>query len=199
MLEPEALQQGKKLVPGVQPGVTGAIERPPSDVRPTRIPPGITRPLRHVSGPELDRVIVPENSESEYSSVGGDLGQDAGRPHDHEAPEPRHHRGHQSARGHSVGPGRCARRVPRHRAGRRHQPGAHLLLDGRAAPRQCRSQPAHARSRRRRDDPAGHGCGYRPLRAATVARTVRSPVSTEPTVAVSSACRRGRPRAAPDR
>ena len=33
--------------------------------------PGITSPLRHVSGPELDWVIVRENSEGEYSGVGG--------------------------------------------------------------------------------------------------------------------------------
>ena len=42
-----------------------------ANVRPTRILPGITCPLRHVSGPELDWVIVRENSEGEYSGVGG--------------------------------------------------------------------------------------------------------------------------------
>ena len=42
-----------------------------ANVRPTRILPGITSPLRHVSGPELDWVIVRENSEAEYSGVGG--------------------------------------------------------------------------------------------------------------------------------
>ena len=42
-----------------------------ANVRPTRILPGITSPLRHVSGPELDWVIVRENSEGEYSGVGG--------------------------------------------------------------------------------------------------------------------------------
>ena len=38
-----------------------------ANVRPTRILPGITSPLRDVSGPELDWVIVRENSEGEYS------------------------------------------------------------------------------------------------------------------------------------
>ncbi|WP_187640415.1 tartrate dehydrogenase [Bosea sp. F3-2] len=42
-----------------------------ANVRPTRILPGITSPLRHVSGPELDWIIVRENSEGEYSGVGG--------------------------------------------------------------------------------------------------------------------------------
>jgi tartrate dehydrogenase/decarboxylase/D-malate dehydrogenase len=42
-----------------------------ANVRPTRILPGITSPLRHVAGPELDWVIVRENSEGEYSGVGG--------------------------------------------------------------------------------------------------------------------------------
>ena len=42
-----------------------------ANVRPTRILTGITSPLRHVSGPELDWVIVRENSEGEYSGVGG--------------------------------------------------------------------------------------------------------------------------------
>jgi len=42
-----------------------------SNVRPTRILPGITSPLRNVSGDELDWVIVRENSEGEYSGVGG--------------------------------------------------------------------------------------------------------------------------------
>src|SRR5215831_17574793 len=42
-----------------------------ANVRPTRILPGITSPLRRVSGPELDWVIVRENSEGEYSGVGG--------------------------------------------------------------------------------------------------------------------------------
>src|SRR5215208_6274828 len=42
-----------------------------ANMRPTRILPGITSPLRHVSGPELDWVIVRENSEGEYSGVGG--------------------------------------------------------------------------------------------------------------------------------
>ena len=42
-----------------------------ANVRPTRILPGIISPLRHVSGPELDWVIVRENSEGEYSGVGG--------------------------------------------------------------------------------------------------------------------------------
>src|SRR4026207_486314 len=39
--------------------------------RPTRILPGIRSPLRGVSGPELDWVIVRENSEGEYAGVGG--------------------------------------------------------------------------------------------------------------------------------
>jgi tartrate dehydrogenase/decarboxylase/D-malate dehydrogenase len=42
-----------------------------ANVRPTRLLPGITSPLRHVSGPELDWVIVRENSEGEYAGVGG--------------------------------------------------------------------------------------------------------------------------------
>ena len=42
-----------------------------ANVRPTRVMPGITSPLRNVSGPELDWVIVRENSEGEYSGVGG--------------------------------------------------------------------------------------------------------------------------------
>ena len=42
-----------------------------ANVRPTRILPGIASPLRHVSGPELDWVIVRENSEGEYAGVGG--------------------------------------------------------------------------------------------------------------------------------
>ncbi len=42
-----------------------------ANVRPTRVLPGIVSPLRHVSGPELDWVIVRENSEGEYSGVGG--------------------------------------------------------------------------------------------------------------------------------
>jgi tartrate dehydrogenase/decarboxylase/D-malate dehydrogenase len=42
-----------------------------ANVRPTRVLPGIISPLRNVSGPELDWVIVRENSEDEYSGVGG--------------------------------------------------------------------------------------------------------------------------------
>ena len=42
-----------------------------ANVRPTRVLPGIVSPLRHVSGPELDWVIVRENSEGEYAGVGG--------------------------------------------------------------------------------------------------------------------------------
>jgi tartrate dehydrogenase/decarboxylase/D-malate dehydrogenase len=42
-----------------------------ANVRPARILPGITSPLRNVSGPELDWVIVRENSEGEYAGVGG--------------------------------------------------------------------------------------------------------------------------------
>jgi tartrate dehydrogenase/decarboxylase / D-malate dehydrogenase len=42
-----------------------------ANVRPTRILKGITSPLRAVSGPELDWVIVRENSEGEYAGVGG--------------------------------------------------------------------------------------------------------------------------------
>jgi len=42
-----------------------------ANVRPTRILPGILSPLRNVSGPELDWVIVRENSEGEYAGVGG--------------------------------------------------------------------------------------------------------------------------------
>ncbi len=42
-----------------------------ANVRPTRVLPGIESPLRGVSGPELDWVIVRENSEGEYAGVGG--------------------------------------------------------------------------------------------------------------------------------
>src|SRR6476620_6859216 len=42
-----------------------------ANVRPTRVLPGITSPLRNVSGPELDWVIVRENSEGEHAGVGG--------------------------------------------------------------------------------------------------------------------------------
>jgi len=42
-----------------------------ANVRPTRVLPGITSPLRDVAGPELDWVIVRENSEGEYAGVGG--------------------------------------------------------------------------------------------------------------------------------
>ncbi|PZX13091.1 tartrate dehydrogenase/decarboxylase/D-malate dehydrogenase [Palleronia aestuarii] len=42
-----------------------------ANVRPTRVLPGIESPLRRVSGPELDWVIVRENSEGEYAGQGG--------------------------------------------------------------------------------------------------------------------------------
>ena len=42
-----------------------------ANVRPARVLPGITSPLRRVNGPELDWVIVRENSEGEYAGVGG--------------------------------------------------------------------------------------------------------------------------------
>jgi tartrate dehydrogenase/decarboxylase / D-malate dehydrogenase len=42
-----------------------------ANVRPTRVLPGITSPLRKVGGKELDWVIVRENSEGEYAGVGG--------------------------------------------------------------------------------------------------------------------------------
>ncbi|MGE0769323.1 MAG: tartrate dehydrogenase [Hyphomicrobiaceae bacterium] len=42
-----------------------------ANVRPTRVLPGITSPLRHVTSKELDWVIVRENSEGEYAGVGG--------------------------------------------------------------------------------------------------------------------------------
>ena len=42
-----------------------------ANVRPTRVLPGITSPLRHVNDGELDWVIVRENSEGEYAGVGG--------------------------------------------------------------------------------------------------------------------------------
>ncbi|MEQ1647288.1 MAG: tartrate dehydrogenase [Hyphomicrobiaceae bacterium] len=42
-----------------------------ANVRPTRVLPGITSPLRHVKDKELDWVIVRENSEGEYAGVGG--------------------------------------------------------------------------------------------------------------------------------
>jgi tartrate dehydrogenase/decarboxylase/D-malate dehydrogenase len=49
-----------------------------ANVRPTRILPGIVSPLRHVFGPELDWVIVRENSEGEYAGVGGRVHQGMG-------------------------------------------------------------------------------------------------------------------------
>jgi tartrate dehydrogenase/decarboxylase/D-malate dehydrogenase len=42
-----------------------------ANVRPTRVLPGITSPLRSVKDKELDWVIVRENSEGEYAGVGG--------------------------------------------------------------------------------------------------------------------------------
>jgi tartrate dehydrogenase/decarboxylase/D-malate dehydrogenase len=42
-----------------------------ANVRPTRVLPGITSPLRNVQSKELDWVIVRENSEGEYAGVGG--------------------------------------------------------------------------------------------------------------------------------
>ena len=42
-----------------------------ANVRPTRVLPGITSPLRNVADGELDWVIVRENSEGEYAGVGG--------------------------------------------------------------------------------------------------------------------------------
>ena len=42
-----------------------------ANVRPTRILPGITSPLRNVAAKELDWVIVRENSEGEYAGQGG--------------------------------------------------------------------------------------------------------------------------------
>ena len=42
-----------------------------ANVRPTRVLPGITSPLRNVNVKELDWVIVRENSEGEYAGVGG--------------------------------------------------------------------------------------------------------------------------------
>jgi tartrate dehydrogenase/decarboxylase/D-malate dehydrogenase len=42
-----------------------------ANVRPTRILPGITSPLRNVTDKELDWIIVRENSEGEYAGVGG--------------------------------------------------------------------------------------------------------------------------------
>jgi tartrate dehydrogenase/decarboxylase/D-malate dehydrogenase len=42
-----------------------------ANVRPTKILPGITSPLRHVGIGDLDWVIVRENSEGEYAGCGG--------------------------------------------------------------------------------------------------------------------------------
>ena len=42
-----------------------------ANVRPTRVLPGITSPLRDVDKDEIDWVIVRENSEGEYAGVGG--------------------------------------------------------------------------------------------------------------------------------
>jgi len=48
-----------------------------ANVRPTRVLPGITSPLRHVNDRELDWVIVRENSEGEYAGMGGRVHQDS--------------------------------------------------------------------------------------------------------------------------
>src|ERR1700736_2991778 len=48
-----------------------------ANVRPTRVLPGITSPLRGVKDKELDWVIVRENSEGEYAGVGGRVHQAA--------------------------------------------------------------------------------------------------------------------------
>jgi len=48
-----------------------------ANVRPTRVLPGITSPLRNVKDKELDWVIVRENSEGEYAGVGGRVHQDS--------------------------------------------------------------------------------------------------------------------------
>jgi tartrate dehydrogenase/decarboxylase / D-malate dehydrogenase len=42
-----------------------------ANVRPTRVLPGITSPLRKVNDDEIDWIIVRENSEGEYAGVGG--------------------------------------------------------------------------------------------------------------------------------
>ncbi|HUI19339.1 MAG TPA: isocitrate/isopropylmalate family dehydrogenase, partial [Alphaproteobacteria bacterium] len=42
-----------------------------ANVRPTRLLPGITGPLRNVAAGDLDWVIVRENSEGEYAGNGG--------------------------------------------------------------------------------------------------------------------------------
>ena len=42
-----------------------------ANVRPTKILPGITSPLRNVGTGDLDWVIVRENSEGEYAGCGG--------------------------------------------------------------------------------------------------------------------------------
>jgi tartrate dehydrogenase/decarboxylase/D-malate dehydrogenase len=42
-----------------------------ANVRPTRVLPGITSPLREVGDTDIDWVIVRENSEGEYAGVGG--------------------------------------------------------------------------------------------------------------------------------
>src|ERR1700758_2947210 len=42
-----------------------------ANVRPARVLPGVMSPLRRVTGPELDWVMVRENSEGEYAGVGG--------------------------------------------------------------------------------------------------------------------------------
>src|SRR3954449_1849103 len=49
-----------------------------ANVRPTRVLPGITSQVRHISGNELDWVIVRENSEGEHAGVGGRV--DCGLP-----------------------------------------------------------------------------------------------------------------------
>ena len=51
-----------------------------ANVRPIRVLPGVRSPLRAVEGPEIDWVIVRENSEGEYAGQGGRS--HAGQPHE---------------------------------------------------------------------------------------------------------------------
>ena len=67
---------------------------------------------------------------------GRHLGQNACRRYDHahgrQTLQPRHHRRHESARRHSLRPGRCARRKPRNSAYSQPRPGAALSFHVRA-------------------------------------------------------------------
>src|ERR687894_88264 len=122
-----------------------------ANVRPTRLLPGVTGPLRPELGREIDWVIVRENSEGEYAGVGGRAHQ--GHPIEVATDVSmmtrtgverimrfafrlaRHPGGDQPARRHPQRPGRGAGRQPGHRADRQHRSRAALPEHVRAHPR----------------------------------------------------------------